>query len=300
MKDVSIVLDLSSSDVLERDHVQSMRYVTLDIYIDGKFFKIMEVTIGTEEEERTIELKANQTIKIMKLSEAYMGVAIIRNLLSLPIEPVPKEEKVKVEFIGDSLTSGYGNMGTENEFQSDASQTWFVELSNHFNCEFVNHSWGGIGLFEDWNGNRDNQIPEIRRRWLATDPSTSFDFSLYPVDYVFINIGTNDLWRREEKIDPEFKSQFINAYISMIEECFNQYGNELKVFIIQGPLMLPNGRKIVEEVINHYKNDKRHVYQLNCDLSTDDKSYWGFWDHPNVKGNHLIAQQLIEQLKELI
>ena len=102
------------------------------------------------------------------------------------------------------------------------------------------------------------------------------------------------------KVNTGWTEDEIVAFISMIEECFNQYGNELKVFIIQGPLMLPNGRKIVEEVINHYKNDKRHVYQLNCDLSTDDKSYWGFWDHPNVKGNHLIAQQLIEQLKELI
>ena len=45
-----------------------------------------------------------------------------------------------MEFIGDSLTSGYGNMGVSNEFESDCTKTWFVELARHFNCDFVNNT----------------------------------------------------------------------------------------------------------------------------------------------------------------
>ena len=115
---------------------------------------------------------------------------------------------------------------------------------------------------------------------------------------MFINIGTNDLWNREKQIEDEFKQQFINAYISLIEECFEQYGEQLKLFIIQGPMMLPNGRKVVKEVVNHFGNDKRFIKEITCELSTEDKSVWGFWHHPNVKGNHLLAEQLISQLED--
>ena len=277
--------------------IQTRKHVKLNVSVNDQFVK--QYVIEGENKITELTFQKNDKVKIIKASEAMHGIVTILNFLSLPITAVEHPQRKRIEFIGDSLTSGYGNMGVSNEFESDCTQTWFVELADHFNCDFVNHSWGEIGLVEDWNLNRKNQIPEIRRRWLATDETAQFDFSLYPVDYVFINIGTNDLYLKEESLSDEFRREFIQAYKELIEECYQQYGEELKVFILQGPVMLPNGRKVVSEVVSLVRQERKNVVELDMSLSLDEKELWGFWDHPNVKGNHVLAEKLIKQLEEM-
>ena len=102
------------------------------VYVNGE--RVLDRTVGSRQE--TVEIFASDTeteveIMIVKLSEAANSVFGIRqiNVTSAgEIEPLPAK-KLKIEFIGDSITCGYGvddenrdhHFSTETE---DATRTY--------------------------------------------------------------------------------------------------------------------------------------------------------------------------------
>ena len=153
-----------------------------------------------------------RTIHIYKESQAHYGetsafcycdrVRIDGDLCSLP-------EKRRIEFIGDSLTSGEGAISPK--YQSIGSDVSIDEWSTHY------YSWagyaarmldidaqvisqGGFGVFCGWNNDMLANIPRLYDRVCgiiqppfanARGASQPYEFSFNP-NLIIINLGTND------------------------------------------------------------------------------------------------------------
>ncbi|MBP5152937.1 MAG: GDSL family lipase [Lachnospiraceae bacterium] len=120
-------------------------------------------------------------------------------------EPV-KENKLKVEFIGDSITSGEGSYGALDDTEwlamyMSGSRNYATLLEKIMDVETRNISQGGWGVYVAWDNDLRHNIPRIYEpvcglligdRNKALGAQDKYDFSSWVPDAIIVNLGTND------------------------------------------------------------------------------------------------------------
>lgn len=119
--------------------------------------------------------------------------------------PVQRADK-KIEFIGDSITSGEGSIGArgENDWASiwfGGTKTYAFKLAKLLNAEPRVISQSGWGVVTGYDNNPNKALPlyyeqicGVQRGASAKNSAAqeSYDFKKWQPDYVVINLGTND------------------------------------------------------------------------------------------------------------
>ena len=301
---ISFQIDFLTNDIMGEDAIFFGGHVYVKIYINGECQHQLRILPNTPKHEKTVTIEANQRVKIIKVSEARYGIVCVRNILSLPIQSVPKDEnKVKVEFIGASLVSGYGNDHEDNrQDHTDWQKTWCYHLCQQYNWEAMVHSYSCMGLVQDSSENREEQIIERRRRIVGYDKESKFDFSTFKASYVFMNIGTNDFGG---VVKEDMKTEFLEKMKELIYELQENYGKNVKVCIVHGPIMTEPIRDVMKQIPDLFNDDldtKKNISILSTYLSDKKEErdlYWGPCWHPTELGHKVMADQIIEQMKNL-
>ena len=120
-------------------------------------------------------------------------------------EPV-EDKKLKIEFVGDSITSGEGTYGSIKEidwrtmFHSSSRQyASYIERALDVESRVISH--GGWGVYSGWDNDIRSNIPSIYEKvcGLAAGEvneklgaKQANDFSLWQPDAIIVNLGTND------------------------------------------------------------------------------------------------------------
>lgn len=131
----------------------------------------------------------------------------------------PPTHARKIEFIGDSITSGEGSIGAQKEedwvsMLFSAGHDYAVLASDALDAEFHIISQSGWGTYVSWDNHPECTIPPIyeqvcglmwgeRQRELGC--AEAYDFSAWQPDVVVINLGTNDngAFRQPAYTDPK-------------------------------------------------------------------------------------------------
>ncbi|KAA8753894.1 SGNH/GDSL hydrolase family protein [Paenibacillus sp. UASWS1643] len=120
---------------------------------------------------------------------------------------LPVQEKpYKIEFIGDSITSGEGAIGAKAE--EDWIPMWFSAIHNYtsmtaeaLNAEYRVISQSGWGVLTSWDNNPKGNIPEYYEqvcglltgeRNEALGAGDQHNFGSWQPDAVVVNLGSND------------------------------------------------------------------------------------------------------------
>lgn len=112
----------------------------------------------------------------------------------------------RIEFIGDSITSGEGCMGpvSEQEWNSacfDAVDNYTYITAQKLCADYEVFSQSGYGFVWSWDGNPKENMPLFYDEVYGLVPAgkacelgtyEKYDFSLFEPDIVIINLGTND------------------------------------------------------------------------------------------------------------
>ena len=114
-------------------------------------------------------------------------------------ELLPPVTRKRIEFIGDSLTSGEGLAGPVGaaEWKSvwmSGSLTYAAQACALLDAEGEWVSQSGWGIVTDWENDRRHTLPAIYGQVCALKAAgrKAYDFAAHPVDAVVINLGTND------------------------------------------------------------------------------------------------------------
>lgn len=147
-------------------------------------------------------------VRILKDVQANVGQIVqITALYGADGEFLPlPEPKLRLEFIGDSITSGEGAIGAtcENDWIStffSAENTYARMTADMLDAEYRTFSHSGWGVVTSWDNNPHHALPlyynEICStvecdKYIALGAREAYDFAVWKPDVVVINLGTND------------------------------------------------------------------------------------------------------------
>ena len=243
-----------------------------------------------------------------------------------------KEKPYKIEFIGDSITSGEGVIGAKAE--EDWISMWFSAIDNYstmtaeaLNAEHRIISQSGWGVLTSWDNNPHFNIPDYYEKvcgLLTGEKNEELgafnenDFDSWQPDVVVVNLGTNDggafttpEWKDE--LTGETYKQRLNedgtfnegdlkafekaAYNFLVK--LRKYNRNAKIIWVYGMLgigMLPAIYRAVDAYIKDTGDQKVSVFQLP---NTTEETV-GSRQHPGILSHEKAAKELTAHIREIL
>lgn len=239
--------------------------------------------------------KGLHTITICKDTEAgngYLEFSGIdcQNLLQLPTKP-----KLKIEFIGNSITCGFG--ADESEIACGKGQ-WYDQHNAYMSygpltARALNAQWhlsavSGIGLIHSCC-NMDITMPPVFDKVNMREDSIQWDFKQYIPDIVTICLGQND--------GIQDSATFCKAYIGFIKTVRSKYA-DAKIILLTSPM----GDEKLTPVLKNYLTSIVSFLNNNGDKNIDKyffkKQYHkGCGSHPSLSEHQEISNELVGFIK---
>ena len=147
----------------------------------------------------------DSVITVLKLSEAqYSAMGIGEIMVYGKADIVPTQEKpLKIEFIGDSITCGYGvdeenPRGYFSTATENFTRTYAYLTAEKLNADYSAVCFSGFGVYSGYTSNGVRNASDIvplhydKSCFLYGGRETLWDFSGFQSDFIVINLGTND------------------------------------------------------------------------------------------------------------
>jgi len=242
------------------------------------------------------------TVELYRRTEASQGEAEIRGFEfggGQLLAPHPVERRL--EFIGDSITCGYGDEGasascgftpqTENHYLSYAAIT-----ARNLNAELSTVAWSGKGVVcnygDDANSCTD-PLPTYYDRILPNRADSIWDFSRFQPDAVVINLGTNDL---STSTDPD-QATFESGYKALLVRVRHAYPNA-RILCTNGPMLsgtdLVNVRRYVGDVVAELADPNISTFEI---ATQDGSDGFGCDSHPSLERHKKMATAVTTALR---
>lgn len=246
-----------------------------------------------------------------------------------------KPAKMKIEFIGDSITSGEGLAGAPEQMEwipsvFVGSESYAAQVSRYFEADFSVFSQCGWGLCWGWDGNRNNNIPKFYEKVCGVmegdfhnqlGENQDYDFK-DGSDFVVLNLGTNDdgaffqpPWK-DEKSGIEYKLELDGGKISasdneyIVQRAKNflslirKHNKNAQIIWCYGMIKLKFIPECLNTAIKQWKKEtgdsKIHLLELDS-MEDVEKNYEdkGSRGHPGKKVHKLAAEKLKKLIENL-
>ncbi|MDB5218712.1 MAG: Endoglucanase precursor [Myxococcaceae bacterium] len=287
------------------------------VRVDGRAPVVVDVSASRERYELATGLDPVQPhdVVVTREAEAHAGV---HELLGVDLGPdgrflPPRERKLRIEVIGDSITCGYGVLGADAHcgftFATErASEAYAARLGNALDADVTTVCWSGRGVIRNYDGSTTGTMPELFERTLPEDPPVPWSFAAAPPpDAVVINLGTNDFLGGEGR--PLDLAAFEDAYVRFARRV-REVHPRAALFITTSPMLhaepTPSGPGTVKElartrlehvVARRTAEGDRQIELVQLD---DTSEHWGCDYHPDVAMNVAIAARLAPVLRARI
>lgn len=211
----------------------------------------------------------------------------------------------KIEFIGNSITCGYGVEGenencpfeysTENQYYGYAAIT-ARELDAQ--CFVVARS--GIGVYRNYNGNLKGDqmtMPDVYPYTQFGGKGEKWNFENYRPDVVCINLGTNDT-----STEPYDAKLLYKRYKKFYETVRSHYPSA-QIVLLSGPMLAKEGKALTDlkNTLDRVKQESKDARLHRFDFTPEDGSMgYGCDYHPSLKRQAYMAAELTEFLRELM
>lgn len=208
-------------------------------------------------------------IKVVKRTEAPHSKTGLMNVKvsgeGAKIDVLPNLKQHKIEFIGDSITCGYGieSAPTSGFLSSEENgwETYAAKAARALDAEFNCISVSGIGIYSNYTPidqiNDYMTMPDIYEftdiyldNTLGNVPQ-KWDFSKFQPDLIVINLGTND-WSYISHNIPGRIPQFTKSYVEFLKQVREKNGPNVKILCTQ-VAFLPEVTAMMENIVNIYK-----------------------------------------------
>ncbi len=300
------------ADSMVNDEPHRARYA---VYVDGELKKDEMLDIGIKEVEVISADSAEEhIIRILKLSESSdssMGIRYITCDEEATVEPT-EEKDLKIEFVGDSITCGYGVDGqvnvdsyrTDNE---DATKAYAFKTAQLLDADWSLVSFSGYGIVSGFTSGAKNEAQTLPQYYDKVGnsygttggekpSSIEWDFSYKP-DIVVINLGTND--NSYTGSDSAKKEEYVQGYYSFLETVREKNPDAIIVCAlgIMGQELCPK----VAETVARFTEDTGDEKVFYVKLDQQDAANGFAVDyHPTAASHDHAAEQMSQAITQIL
>lgn len=254
--------------------------------------------------------RGRHTLRAMYCVEGYDYLPEFRGLIldgdGRLLTP-PALPSRKIEFIGNSITCGYGSEST------DPNEHFSFETENHYigyaqvcaralNAQAQIVARSGIGIYRNYagpkTGNPKDNMPAQYPYTLYNDQSEKWDFAQYRPDVVCINLGTNDL--STKGYDVKLLREGYKNFLATVR----RNNPDAKIVFLCGSMLtddiLEIARKTLDDVVAEAnKEGDKEVYRFDFTPQNGDLMY-GADFHPSRWQHEKMGAELTAFLRSLM
>lgn len=250
--------------------------------------------------------------RIMKMTEnckTYFGIRALH--YSGLIHPCERKPRKRIEFIGDSITCGYGSLCPDRDrgFWSDEEDGWnahgavaarlldmepsFISVSGITVTDYdafpMPYAMNRIYAWTDRPGQeRVGQAPE---KW---------NFTARPSDYIVLNLGTNDCYALLFSRDFEgARKKFLADYTEFLKEIRRLNGPETEIICALGSMnyyLYPEIEQAVRTLREQTGDRRIHTFRYRPMAPLDG---YGAAGHPSGTTQRKMGQELADFIRSL-
>lgn len=270
----------------------------------------------------SITAPENSYVELVKATEAHVGEVRIYGLQLYKPYVTPEfvmMERENIQFIGNSITCGYGNMvsietapagnpltgfHTQNE---NAYLSYAMQTARNLNAAPTLVSFSGKGMYRNFGGDTTETLPKLYDRiHLQRKNSALWDHTHHAPDIIVINLGTNDYFG-ESQNKPLNDSVFVQTYIQFVTKLVKLYPNG-KIICVGSPMLTdawPAGKMCwtrlntsIQKVQEHFR-EKGHK-QFYTFLFTPQSAPYGEDYHPSLATHIKMAGELTTFIQTVV
>jgi lysophospholipase L1-like esterase len=245
------------------------------------------------------------TVELYRRTEAAEGEAQILGFdwgegELLPPAPVTR----RLEFVGDSITCGYGVDGPDMNcgFSPDTENhylTYAALAARNLQAELSTVAWSGKGVVCNYGDDASScvdPLPTYYERALPSRADSAWDFSRFQPDAVVVNLGTNDF---STAVDPD-QATFVAGYRALLTRIRGHYPNA-HILCTNGPMLsgadLATLRGYLQSVVTELSDPKVSTFEIPPQDGSD-----GFgcdW-HPSAARHQKVAAVVEAALRDAL
>ncbi len=293
-----IKLATAESDPINYPYVQVIVDKTDSRRVKINKTQVVTLCEGLEYGEHTVRVvKTTETSGCQLAASNVVLESDVKGKKPEFLKPDPLPER-KIEFIGDSITTGYGNIGSpsNNSFitsEQDGLNTYGAYIAEYFNADARYIAAGGKGIVKDCVGNDMKKIDQLPQMfgYTSMNDKSKWDYSKWQADVVVINAGTND------QNGGVTSGEFEQGVLSFLQQVRKAYPNAY-IFWCYGMMnsKLHDAAAAGVEAFNKDDGKACYVPLANINDSVGEKGSGG---HPNKKAHRDRADILIEKIKSV-
>ncbi len=246
------------------------------------------------------------TIVAMLANEEFEGHAEFYGFFideNAKLVDMGKDERPLIEFIGDSMTCGYGSEASDGTIHYDPSNsnffyTYAAIAARELNARLMVVARSGMGVYRNYNGKYDGSImPQWYGYTLIYDDSQRWNPEGNMPDVLCINLGTNDfsttggdfvIYRDSyERFVRYLRSLYPKTKIVMLSGC-----------MLSGePLKVQNAA--LDEVQRRLKTEgDDNIFRFDFTPQDGSLGYGADW-HPSKAQHRKMADELVPYLRTI-
>ena len=233
------------------------------------------------------------------VSEAQLlGLELAPGGQLLPPPPAPER---RIEFVGDSVTAGFGILGRDETcpFSPDTEDftlSFAALTAGALGAEPVAVAWSGRGICRNYADEAGDPMLLLYERTLPARAESRWDFRRWVPDVVVINLGTNDF-----SLGVSPGERFSEAYAALVRRIHEVYARACVVCCV-GPMLdgdvLAEARARVARVVEDARAaGVARIGMIEFPPQSPANGY-GCDGHPSAATHRLLAAQLTSAIRE--
>jgi len=276
-------------------------YGYASIELDGEYMGRIKVPSDSSQ-VFAYSLQSNErnihTIRIFNATEPSVSTILFEGFSCQNLIKPKYEEKIKIEFIGNSITS---SMGVDTSDYNCGESQWFDQhnayfsyarlVSEELNADYMLSSISGNGMYRNWDGIGQVLPQKYQNKYLDTVNKRKWNFSNFTPNIVSICLGTNDMSRGDgvHERAPFAVDSFVTAYSNFVTTIYSIYP-DVSLALLTSPMLSGKDDSLLFSCLQQIKMNfpeknislfkYRSISPKGCDF------------HPNKEDQQEMAKQL--------
>lgn len=272
-------------------NMESLGNSYFSVFVDGVELEtriFYDVRTGTKT-IASFEDEGLHTVRIIKQTESQWSLATLESIeMTGYLTDPPEQRPLYIEFLGDSLTSGYGNLG-DSSSEDPGTPLWEdgSKAYSYIACEALYAdcnilACSGVGIDKGWT--YYDYMDFYQAFSFHRDTADFYEFGRVP-DIAIIHLGANDYTCGSAA------NVFVQKGIELVNYVRDGYGKDIPIIWIYDPKEgMP---RQIEEIAATFGGEDGGFYVLALAQNSA-----GANGHPSVDSHEEAAETLVNFIKE--